>query len=270
MLLLCAALWLLLGAPLASRLPDDYQTALYFDSVARAREAPTDDWKRIVLIGRRLDTTLLSTAKRSVIQSDAYWALPGGELYFENAGVYAVDRVTRQNMPGLGDVERTGQFLFPPGMDRGPHVLWDSQLAGPRAMKFAGVDEVDDVPVHRFTFQVQGLDETLGYGHLPDVPERYRALTDSDGVLLIEPASGVLVDYIERGRSSFTKPDGTVIAPFFVWNAHFTEETRRSQLKRAEQVSRRLWLLQTLVPLLLAGAGVVLLIFGMRAARRNA
>ncbi|MFC0676708.1 porin PorA family protein [Lysobacter korlensis] len=268
-LLLAAALWLVLGAPLASRLPDDYKAELYFNSLARARETPTGQWERIALVGRRLDTTLLSTENRSIIQSDGYWALPGGELYFENAGVYAVDRETRQNLSGLGDVERRGVFMFPPGLAGGSHVLWDSQLAGPRDVRFERFAEVDGMRVHRFKFRVSALDETSGYGHLPDVPERYRALTNAEGVLHVEPKSGVIVDYSESGRSSFATPEGRLVAPFFIWTAQFTEETQRNQLQKARQARQRLWLLQTLVPLLLAAAGAGLLIFGTLAARRK-
>lgn len=61
MRLVAAALWLALAAPRASRLPEDHQARLYRDSLACEPEPPGDKRKRIVLIGRCLDTTLLST-----------------------------------------------------------------------------------------------------------------------------------------------------------------------------------------------------------------
>lgn len=82
-LLVAAALWLALAAPSAPHLLETSQARLHFHPVARARETSTDDRRRIVLIGRRLETPLLSTPGRSIIRSDAYRALPEGALDFE-------------------------------------------------------------------------------------------------------------------------------------------------------------------------------------------
>lgn len=269
-LLFAALVWSVVIAPLAGRLPASYSSEQYMDATARARETPTDEWSPVRLTGRRLDTTLTSTDARSIVQSDLYWALLDGTLYFENAGVYAVDRRTRANVPGLGNVGRRGQFLLPPDVERRPYVIWDAQFIGPRTARFIGEGAISGVPVYRFDFDLRNLDETPGYSHLPDVPERYSAHTHARGTLIVEPETGVVVDYSEHGHSFFARPDGSEVAGLFEWEARYTPQTRGQLLQQARRGRTRLRMARYYVPIALAAAGALLLLGALRLQRRRA
>lgn len=77
MLRVAAALRLALAASLASRLPEGHQARRHFDALARGPEAPADKRKRIVLIGRCLDTTLLITRGCGSFVARARFAVRG-------------------------------------------------------------------------------------------------------------------------------------------------------------------------------------------------
>lgn len=266
--LLAAVVWLALAAPEAGRLPADYAARFDFDVRARSRDAVDGAWRTVRLTARRDDSTLLSTGGRSIIQSDVLWLLPDGGLLFENTGLYAVDRESRANLPGLGDVSRRGHFLFPPRPGARELEMWDSQFLGPRRMRFERVEQGGGLPMQRWTFRVDGLDETAGYAHLADVPERYRAHTQGEGRLLVDPASGTVVDYEERGRSHYVDAGGRDIGAFHEWSARYAPATRAAQLQRALAEVREARSTRYGVPAALALPGLVLLLVGQRRARR--
>ncbi|GAB2510576.1 porin PorA family protein [Lysobacter humi (ex Lee et al. 2017)] len=269
-LLLVAALWLVLVGPSVGRLGSGFQSRYDFDAKARSRDSVDGPWTSLRLIGRRVDAMLVATDERMVLQSDVIWALGDGSLLFENAGVYAVDRRTRRNLPGLGSSSRTGQFMFPPNVRRRDYMLWDAQFMGPRTMRFRRREVLGGLTAYRFDFEVRAIDETQGYRHLADVPERYRAHTDGHGRLWVEPRSGLILDYVEHGLSFFARPDGSAASAFFEWDARFTAATRAAQVARAATARRRMLLAGIVLPAATAAFGLALLAAGLLMRRRLA
>jgi hypothetical protein len=185
-------------------------------------------------------------------------------VIFETTGLYGVSRFTRQNVLGYGDVERTGQFLFPPNVQPTTYTYWDPMFIGPCVATFDHAETQDGLPVYVFRFSATGLDETAGYSYLPDVPERYAAHTDGQGTLWIEPVSGVVVDYAEQGMSYFADPTtGERIADFHSWSNRFTPETRAAQVQLAQDTRRRILILENWGPGGLLLAGLVWLAVGL-------
>jgi hypothetical protein len=186
-------------------------------------------------------------------------------VLFESAGIYGVNRHTRANEPGYGNVGRTGQFLFPPHLQRKTYNYWDPLFIGPRVAKFARTDQMNGLTVYVFHFTVRSLNETAGYAYLADVPERYDAHTDAQGTLWIEPVSGIVVDYKEHGTSYFfEKKTNRRIADLFDWTDRFTPETKDSQWKLAVAARRRMLMLEVALPLGLLVGGLICLGLGLR------
>lgn len=267
-LLLLAALWAALVSPSIERLEAGFRSNYDFDASARSRDTVDGAWESLRLVGRRTDATLVATDERMVLQSDVIWALGDGSLLFENAGVYAVDRHRRGNLPGLGSSSRTGQFMFPPDVRRIDYALWDSQFMGPRIARYRATGTIGGLRAYRFDFDVRSIDETDGYRHLADVPERYRAHTDGRGSMWVEPRSGLMLDYAEHGRSFFARPDGSAASAFFEWSARFTAATRAAQVRRATATRQRMLVAGTVLPAVVAGIGIILLVAGLLARRR--
>lgn len=269
-LLIVVVLWLLAlvqhawMAPLLQRLPADYAEDTRFDARTQARDTPNGAWVHSRLTARRSDQTLVSSATHSIIQGDLHWTNAAGVVEFENTGIYGVDRYSRENLPGYGDIARTGPFLFPLHTSPVTYRYWDPQFIGSREAKFDHGEVIDGMDVSVFTFIAKALDETAGYAHLPNVPERYRVETDAKGTMWIETRSGTLVDYEESGVSFFIDaPTSKRLTEVYIWDARFTAETRARKVAQAHAASFAITAFEVWLPLGLLLAGVAIAVAGM-------
>ncbi|HEX8835088.1 MAG TPA: hypothetical protein VF719_12845, partial [Abditibacteriaceae bacterium] len=125
-LLLCCLLavvtrwWI---APQLMRLPADYAGEISHDARCRYRDTANGSWQRFNLIARRVDQTLMSAPNNTIIQGDIHWTTETGQITYESVGIYGVDRHTRRNIRGYGNVQRSGQFLFPPHVQQATYQL---------------------------------------------------------------------------------------------------------------------------------------------------
>ena len=231
-------------APRLNELPAAYAGETRYAAEGHLRETPDGAWTPITMVARRVDQTIVAAAETHIVQGDLHWTTESGQVIFESSGLYGVDRRTRMNVPGYGDIERTGQFLFPPGIAPVAFQFWDPMFIGPRTATFDRVETLAGLAVYVFRFSGTAMDETAGYGYLPGVPERYRTLTDGQGTLWIEPVSGVLVDYEEAGDSFFVAAaTGERVASFFQWRDRYTPETEAAQLALARTARTRILVL---------------------------
>ncbi len=266
-LALCAAaavqhFWL---AQLINRMPASGTDEVTFPATIRSRETPTGEWTTTTISSRRVDRTLLASGRHVVIQGDLTWTKDDGTPTFESTGIYGVDRHTRRNLPGYGNVERTGAFLFPLHTERRDHAYWDPVFIGPRSASFDRDETISGLPVLKFRFVARELDETSGFLHLPDVPERYNAHSNGAGWLWIEPVSGIVVDYEETGTSFFVDPKtGRRIADFYHWSDRYDGATRAAKLKQAIDARSRIVATETGIPAVLLLLGVPCLLLGWR------
>jgi hypothetical protein len=263
--LLAAVCWLTAAllrwgaAPAFEKLPADYVAETSYAATLRSRQTPSGPVEETQSIVRRRDQTLTGGEEDSIIQGDAHWLTKAGAVIFETLNIYGVDRRTRQNLAGYGNEERTGQYLFPPHVEKKTYGLWDPNYAGPSAVTFERVEQFHGVEVYVFNSVVNGLDESVGYAALPEVPEKYRALTYGHGRFWIEPVSGVVVDHEDNGVSYFVEPKtGAHVGELLnQWTERFTPETIAAQLRLATTTRRKMLALELWLPLAFAAAGVL-------------
>ncbi|MCA1594438.1 MAG: DUF3068 domain-containing protein [Acidobacteria bacterium] len=256
-LCLLAALQYFVIAPELARLPADYVAETKYFAKCRSHERPGSQVEEYHCIARRRDQTLTSGRDQAIIQGDTHWLTPAGVVMFEVLSVYGVDRRTRENLPGYGNEERRGLYLFPPHTKQQKYGQWDPMYGGPRVATFVRTEQRDGLPVYVFNFAANGLDETTGYSSLPDVPERYRAITFGKGTVRVEPVSGVIVGYEEEGTSYFVEPKtGEHVAELFEWSDSFTLETAAAQWQLARSQRWHFLALEIYLPAALAVAGL--------------
>jgi hypothetical protein len=241
---------------LLTPLPAGYASETRYAADTRFRESPTAEWTSTPLIARRVDQTLTASGDISIIQGEVHWTTEDGTPTYEHTTYYGVNRRTRMNVPGYGDTDRTGQFLFPQHVQQTTYELWDPYYLGLRTATFRRVEEVEGLSTYVFDYSAANIDDTGGYTFLPDVPERYRAFSDGQGTLWIEPVSGIVVDFEDEGVSYFVDAKtGQRVADFYHWSARYTPETRAAQLAPARTARSRHLALEYWLPagLLLAG-----------------
>ena len=117
---------------------------------------------------------------------------------------------------------------------------------GPCVATFDHVETQAGLAVYVFRFSATGLDETAGYSYLPDVPERYAARRSGQGMLWVEPVSGIVVNYAEQGLSYFADPTtGKQVAEFHRWHNYYTPEIQTAQLRLASEARLRILLFRS-------------------------
>jgi hypothetical protein len=264
-------LWLLAAAtrfwiaPQWERLPADYAVEIKYAARGRYRDTPQGAWQKYDLVVRRVDQTLVASADDAVIQGDIHWTTQTGEVSYESAGIYGVDRRTRANLSGYGNVQRAGQFLFPPHVQPKNYQLWDPFYTGARSATFVEATTLEGMHVYVFDCQARDIDDTPGYSFLADVPERYHAYSAGGGKMWVEPISGIVVDFEDSGKSYFGHPGtGKWISDFHFYDARHTHETKSAQFQRAAAIRFRSRALEVWLPAALVLSGLMCLVLGLR------
>jgi hypothetical protein len=270
--LVAATLWLVAAvvrwwaAPAYERLPADYVAETSYSATLRSRQTPSSPVDVSESLVRRRDETLSGGEGYSVIQGDMHWLTTAGAVIFETFALYGVDRRDRRNLGGYGTEDRDGQYLFPPHTRPRSYRLWDPTYGGPSEVRFERVERFHGMEVYVFGSTVDRLDETAGYTSLPDIPERYLALTYGRGLYWVEPRSGIVVDHADSGVSYFVAPrtGRRVGKPVNQWGARYTPATIDAQLRRARTTRWHMETLEVWLPLTLSAAGLLLMAMGRR------
>jgi len=221
--LILAALLRYWIAPFSERLPAHYANEVKLIEEDKFRDSPTGEWQASTLNAQRVDQTITNSGQTAIIEGALHVYHVSGEVNFEVTSLYGVDRRTRLNLAGYGDVNRTGQYLFPPHVKRIEYPIWDPMFVGLRQAAFERIEKIEGLKVYVFSFSGSGMDESAGYSYLPDVPEHYLAHTDGQGTIWVEPLSGIMVDYLDNGISYFVIPStGARLADFNQWEERYT------------------------------------------------
>ena len=120
-------LWI---APLSEHLPADYTNTTILSEEDNFRNSPTGAWKTSTLNTTRVDQTITTSGQAAIIEGSLHVYFASGTVNFEVSGLYGVDRRTRLNLAGYGDVNRSGQYLFPPHVQPHKYTIWDPQFVG--------------------------------------------------------------------------------------------------------------------------------------------
>ena len=250
-------------APVMEYLPADYAAEVALSEDNQFRDSPTGEWQTNTLKTRRVDKIITNSGQTAIIEGALHVYYASGEVNFEVTSLYGVDRRTRQNLAGYGDVNRTGQYLFPPHVKRIEYPIWDPFFVGLRQATYQRTEKIDGLQVYVFSFNGAGMDESAGYSYLPDIPEHYLAHTDGKGTIWIEPLSGIVMDYQDSGVSYFVIPStGVRLADFNQWEERYTHETRTTQIKLARAARLRILLLEVWLPAASLLVGLIWLLVG--------
>ena len=268
--LILAALLRFLIAPLLEQLPAGYSNTITLSEDDKFRASPDGEWQSSTLVTTRVDQEIATSGTVAIIEGGLHVYFINGAVNFEVTSLYGVDRRTRKNVRRYGQVDRSGQFLFPTHVQRIGYPIWDPWFVGLRQTSFDHNEKLDGLQVYVFRFLGTGMDETVGYNYLADVPEKYLAHTDGQGMLWVEPLSGNVVKYEDSGTSYFVDPaNGKRVADFNQWSEKSTPETITAQLALAHAMRLRIQALEDWLPGGLVLAGLVSLAWFVFRSKQN-
>jgi hypothetical protein len=214
--------------PSMAKMPADYEQEYTFEGSVQVFVAQAGG---LVSIPTTMDRTL--TAK-SVTENDIlllqqdivfYEATSGAPLAAINPSlaalntteVYGLDRTTRENVPGNGDTDRTGQFTFPANVEQETYQYWSSSTGSAISATFVGEETYQGIDV--YVFEMNSTDN-------PYYPDSTTGLPQTLGVyakIRVEPVSGIPVFATTTTTVTLQVPGSPM--PVLINESTFTSET---------------------------------------------
>jgi hypothetical protein len=166
-------------------------------------------------------------------------------------------------------------LTFPFGTEQRDYEVFNPTTGVAFPAVFEGVEELEGLEVYRF---VTTVPETVI--RETEVPAALVGETGEDTVtaevvysnvrtMWVEPTSGVIVTAEEHPHTVLRGPDGQEGVTILSGDFTATAETLAAGVERAEENRSKIMWVTTLVPLILAGLGLVLVIVGALLLRRR-
>jgi hypothetical protein len=256
-LVVFALVWLLAIFPAMAKLPADYEQEYTFDgSILQLNsetmsldEIPTDIVRLLTATGTEDDVLLLQ-------QDINIYHAEAGILLTSTSEVYGLDRTTRENVAGYGNMDRSGQFTFPAGVEQETYSFWSSSAMTTLPANFVSEETFQGITVYNFKIDISDLPAGTMEG--TGAPQTMDVLTE----IKVEPVSGVPVytTTTTTVKAQLMSGDPT---PIYVNSMAFTSETIDEMVDLAES-SRSLILWTTLYGFWIAiGVGAALVVTGV-------
>jgi hypothetical protein len=259
-----ALVWLLVIFPIMAKIPADYEEEYMFEgSIMQLNQetmsldvTPTSVERLLQGTGTEDDVLLL--------QQDINFYVAGTEILLEDvctSELLGVDRITRENVPGYGDMDRSGQFTFPAGVEKESYNFWSSSVMSPLPAQYISEEQFEGLTVYNFEIDVQGID--IGIDEATGLPLTMDVLTK----LKVEPVSGIPIDTETTTTVNMDMGQGPM--PVYVNTMSFTDDTIADMVDTAGS-TRSLMLWATVYGFWMAiGLGAVLTLGGVIVAARS-
>jgi hypothetical protein len=259
-----ALIWLLVVFPVMAKIPTDYEEEYMFEgSIMQLNqetmsldETPTSIERFLNATGTEDDVLLLQ-------QDINFYHAEFGVLLEDvcSSELLGVDRSTRENVPGYGDMDRSGQFTFPSGVEKEGYNFWSSSVMSPLPAQYIGEEQFEGLTVYNFKIDVQGID--IGIDEATGLPRTMDVLTE----LKVEPISGIPVDTTTTTTVNMDMGQGPM--PVYINSMSFTDDTVADMVDTASS-ARSLILWATVYGFwIVIGLGAALTLGGVIVAARS-
>jgi len=262
-LVIFSLVWLLAIFPAMSKMPTDYEQEYTFEGFIKQLNAatmsldeiPTDVDRILTATGTEDDVLLL---KQDINTYEAQTE----NLIRSTSEVYGLDRTTRENVPGYGDMDRSGNFTLPAGVEKETYSFWSSSTMTALPANFVSEETYHGITVYNFKIDISDLPAGTMEG--TGAPQTMDVLTE----IKAEPVSGIPVytSTTTTLKAQLMSGDPTTI---YVNSMAFTSETIDEMVDLAES-SRSMILWASVYGFWIAIAvGVVLIVVGVVMAIRT-
>jgi hypothetical protein len=182
--------------PSMAKMPADYEQEYVFEGSVQVFNA---DLGALVTIPTTMSRTLKATSVTDedilLMQQDIVFYTSDGQplratvpslAALDSSEVYGLDRTTRANVSGNGDMDRTGQFTFPADVQQETYQYWSSSTRSAISATFMGEETYQGINVYVFEMDSTGNPYPNAANGLPQTLGVYAKIR-------VEPVSGVPV-----------------------------------------------------------------------------
>ena len=183
--------------PSMAKMPADYEQEYTFEGSVQVFVA---ELGTLVPIQTTMNRTLTATSvtdddilllKQDIVFYASDYGQPLGAIdpslaALDSSEVYGLDRTTRANVTGNGDMDRTGQFTFPADVQQETYQYWSSSTRSAISATFVGEETYQGINVYVFEMNSTGNPYPNAANGLPQTLGVYAKIR-------VEPVSGVPV-----------------------------------------------------------------------------
>ena len=179
------------------------------------------------------------------------------EPIWAGSGTYGVNKITRENVAGYGDTDRTGYFLFPLHVEKKDYIFWAPMTTeGATLLKFEAVELVNGLETYKFTHDLEPIDKTVFFPWL----QGFVVKGDHKGTQWVEPTTGHVVKFEHSGLNKlFDQSTLKEIQDFQIWSRKTTHDVITNQVRIAQNAKQTIILYENWVPILLGMIAVAIL-----------
>lgn len=264
LVIVLALIWLFLIFPGMVKMPEDYEQEYLFEGTVSIlnpltfslEDSPVNVVRELKAEGVEGDDVLLLGQDITFTH-----AVAGVELPFGSSETYGIDRSTRENVGGYGDISRSGQFTFPASTEQETYSFWSSSAGKALPANFMGESTYEGLKVYSFKIDVKDIDagiyEALGAPQTKDVYVEIK----------VEPVSGVPV--YSRSMTTVKVAMGPdMVVPIFISDIEYTSETIDEMVDTAKSTRSLILWASVYGFWIVIGLGALLLIIGFSRASR--
>lgn len=240
-LVVLAVVWLLAIFPGMAKLPDDYEQEYTFEGSVQVYVA---ELGTLVPIQTTMTRTLTATGvteddvlllQQDIVFYEATSGAPLGDINpalaaLDTTETYYLDRTTRANVPGEGDVSRSGQFTFPADVQQETYQYWSSSTKTALPATFKGEETYQGLTVYVFEIN------STGNPYYPDATTGLPQTMDVYAKIKVEPVSGVPVYATTTTTINLQHPLAGSM-PVLINTSTFTSATVDDMVELAESTS---------------------------------
>ena len=261
-LVVFALVWLFAIFPAMAKMPTDYERTYTFEGFVgqfnsdtmSLDEIPTDVDRILTAHGTEDDVLLLQQDINIYVAQHVPQV--GGDLIRSTSDIYGLDRTTRENVPGYGDMDRSGQFTFPAGTEPETYSFWSSSAMTTLPANFVSEETYHGITVYKFKIDVSDLPAGTMQG--TDAPQTMDVLTE----IKVEPTCGIPVYTSTTTTMKAQLMPGDPM-PIYINSMSFTSETIDEMVDLAKD-SRSMMLWASVYGFwIVIGVGVVLIAAGV-------
>ncbi len=252
--------WLLAIFPGMAKWPDDYEQEYMFEGSVQVLdpatmslvEIPTSVERLLTATGIEGDDVLLM--KQDVTFYEATSGAPLAAINpalaaLDSSEVYGLDRTTRANVSGHGDMDRSGQFTFPADVKQETYSFWSSSAMTALDATFVSEETYQGITV--YAFEINSTTQ----------------LMDIFTEIKVEPVSGIPV-YTNSTTTVKTMVAPDMVIPTLINNMSFTSATIDEMVDLAKSTSSLILWASVYGVWIVVGLGAVLTLTGIIRAKR--
>jgi len=255
-LVVLGVLWMTVIYPALAKMPADYEREIYFDGNFNVFDLATQQLQEIPIVMVR-DHEAFGVEGNALLIKEVvtFTNTQDGTDLSERFGSeedLAVDRSTRQHVPGLGDMDREGGFGFPSWVSKEQiYPVWNPKAAAALDAYFVAEEEFRGLKA--LVFQIDEYDIVAP----PTEQMPVEGTMDTTITFRVEPVTGITItnDSLTIVRVPMIGED-----PVFIGTTSFAEQSIAELVDLAVSIRTKLLWFHTYLPWLLIGLGLIALV----------